>query len=63
MLEYVSEERAELIPAGGFGGGGLRVVDGGAGMRGAVKFNCSASASSSEKGLDSIHRGGVTFMD
>jgi hypothetical protein len=63
LLEYASEERADPAPAGGLGGEDLRVVGGGAGIRGAVKFDCSASASSSEKGLDSIHRGGVMFMD
>jgi hypothetical protein len=34
LLEYASEERAEH-----FGGGGLRVVDGGAGIRGTVNFD------------------------
>ena len=35
LLEYASEERAEQS----FGGGGLRVVDGGAGIRGTVNFD------------------------
>jgi hypothetical protein len=55
VLEYASKEYAER-----FGGGGRRVVDGGAGIRGRVKFDCSASASSSGEDLDGI---GVTYMD